>query len=175
MKNSIQNITIESLFEKDSELEYWQLRERASLAGIQGSDLFQLLKTAHTEGVVEMLPNNVIKFLGEVKPVEKRYKSTLTEGVKTANNLCAAVKLDMQMLFENVAASTDTIEIWEKRLNDSIAYNAGIFPKCGKPHVTRWHNHKDTQFINVYVSERAYINSAAFITISVQILNNDAQ
>ena len=172
MKENIENITIESLFGKDSELEYWELRERARLAGVEGSDLFQLLKAAHIKGIVEMLPNNVIRLLGEIKPVEKHYKTEIREGVKCPNNLCAAVKFEMQAILENVATSTDNIEVWEKRLNDSIAYQSKLNPRCGLPQVTKWDNRKGTWYVNAYASEAAYIRGGAFITISVTPLND---
>jgi hypothetical protein len=171
MKNIIQNITIESLFEKDNKLEYWQLRERASLAGILGSDLFQLLKTAHTEGVVDMLPNNVIKFIGEIKPIEKRYKSTLTEGGKTPNNLCAAVKRDMLEIFEQQKNAGHTIEKWQEVITDCIAYHSLHFPRCMKPYVVLYpvaHYSPPRPTLVAYANERAYINNTPFITISVQ-------
>lgn len=175
MTNS--NITIESLFEKDSELEYWELRERARLSGIEGSDLFQLLKAAHIKGIVEMLPNNVIKFLGEIKHIEKHYKTEIREGVKCPNNLCTAVKFEMQAILENVATSTDNIEVWEKRLNDSIAYQSKLNPRCGLPYVMNYNNDRyKRKSIVVYASKRVYTTSMGhFLSISCEPLNDDIQ
>ena len=166
-------ITIESLFEQDKELAYWQLRQRAETAGMNHTDFILEFNRAIIADVVFVEADSNVKLMGDIEPPKPQFKSEFKEGVKTPNNLCAAVKLDMQMLFQNVAVSTDSIEVWQKRLKDSIEYQAELFPKCRKPHVTRWHNHKNTQFVNAYASETAYVRGAAFLTISCELLVED--
>jgi hypothetical protein len=179
MKNNIQKIAIESLFEKDTELAFWQLRERANEANIETPALWELLKEANEAGYIGFYPNNIIKFYGDYQRI---YISEITAGVKCANKLCEAVLTDMKHIrsgFNSPSVKTLTEEMekyisgtldagdWKAELNHSIETNAQLFPKCGKPHVTRWHNHKGTQYLNCYASERAYVNGAAFLTISV--------
>lgn len=166
MKENIEKTIIESLFLSDTEVLFVELRNRAEKANMPMPDFHTAFTSALKSGQIEADKFGNVKLMGDIEPPKQQFTSELKEGVKTANNLCAAVKLDMQMLFENVATSTDNIEVWEKRLNDSIAYNAQLFPRCTLPHVTKWTSYKGNWHVNAYASQIAYVRGGAFLTIS---------
>ena len=156
-------ITIESLFKTgETMLEFWDLRERASKLSISPGMLWDLLAAERKAGRIELLPNNNVRLLQK----KGQWHTKITNGVKCPNKLCEAVRDKME---EWLVASTpdDTIEVWEKRLNDSIIHYSFFHPKCGLPVVTKWDNRQGKWFVNAYASETAYIRGGAFITISV--------
>jgi hypothetical protein len=63
MDSNINKTTIEALFETDSQLEFWVLRLRAFNAGMTETELFTLLRDARQQGIVEMMPNNLIQLI----------------------------------------------------------------------------------------------------------------
>lgn len=160
--------TIESLFRKgETELEFWDLRERAQKADMSVMGLWEMLNAERKANRIELLPNNNIKLVQVV-----RYKSETRRGVKPANKLCEAIIHDMEACL--VAASLeDNIEVWAERLQESIDRNALFFPKCHRPYTTKWDNRKGKYFVNAYASQTAYVRGAAFITISCEVIQED--
>lgn len=145
MENLIEKITIESLFEGDSEILYVELRARAETANMPMPEFHTGFFSALKNGFIEADELGNVKLMSDSELPKKRYKTEIMEGVKPANRLCIAVKRNMLEIFEQQKEANHDIEDWAKALNDCIAYHALHFPRCGKPTVIRWHNQKVTQ------------------------------
>lgn len=172
--NNMQIVTIESLFkEGETEAPYFQLLQRATDAKMGEMDFHQALMRERKQGIIDLDFVGNVKLMGDSEPLKTHYETQITEGVKCANNLCSAVLRDMQVLLDTVSTSADNIEIWEKRLNDSIAANAKLHTRCGKPEVAKWDNRKGKYYMAAYASANAHINNAAFITISCELIQED--
>lgn len=170
MNNNIEKITIESLFQSETETLYVILRQRAIEAKMLEAEFHEMFIAARRRGDIEFDAIGNVTLMGDIEPPKKpRYETNMGAMTKHVNSLCTAVIIEMTHIYQTASTASDTIEVWEKRLRDSIEANALIYTRCSAPTVSKWDNRRGKCFVAAYASASTCVSSSAFITISVSV------